>query len=109
MQLRFLSVLSLAAALMMAATVGLAAGQGSTHGRLNEAPPWVHKVPEFVCDRVELVPGQAVAQPPPLNGRDRLAREQTPDPRGHDSICANISQFAVPLTTGFRLSSSSPE
>ena len=90
MQIR-LSVWSLAAALLSAATVAFAAGQAGTHDRLNQAPPWVHKVPDFVCARVELVSGQVVAQPPALKGRESLAREQAVGPGGPNPICAHGS------------------
>ena len=96
----------------MAATAVLATGQGTTHDRLDEAPAWVHKVPEFVCARVDFVSGPAVARPlggARLNARERLTREQAPGTGRHDSICANISQFAVPPTTRFPLTAESQE
>jgi len=93
MQLRLIAW-SLVAALLSAATVALAAGRDGPHRRLDEAPPWVHKVPEFVCDRVDLVSGLTGSQPSSgvrFGGRTRHARKQIPDPARKDSICASAA------------------
>lgn len=95
MQLRLI-VYGLAIALSSAGMVAFAAGPSDVNGRLDQAPPWVHKVPAFVCDRVELVSGLAVSQPPGnvgLNGSKRFARDQVHVPGRLDSTCASAAQM----------------
>jgi len=91
MQFRLIA-LSLAVALWGAATVAAAAGHPGPHSPLDQAPSWIHKVPEFVCGRVELVSALAFDRAPRnvrANESARPAQAEIPAARGHDTICAS--------------------
>lgn len=72
-------LMSLGVALVMAASVAAIANQG---GKLDD----VHKIPPFVCDRVDLVAGLTADR----QARDvnRVVHGNSPGPGSRDSICA---------------------
>jgi hypothetical protein len=72
-------LMSLGLALLMAVSVAAIANQG---GKLDD----VHKIPPFVCDRVELVAGLAADRQ--AGDVSRVEHEDPLGPGSRDSICA---------------------
>jgi hypothetical protein len=71
--------MTLGVALLMGASVAAIANQG---GNLDD----VHKIPPFVCDRVELVAG--LTADPQAGDVSRIVHGDPPGPGSRDSICA---------------------
>ena len=72
-------LMTLGVALLMAASVAAIANQD---GRRDDA----HKVPQFVCDRVELVAGLTADRE--ASDVSRVVHGDSPGPGSRDSICA---------------------
>lgn len=88
MQFRLIGY-SLAIALFLG-PVAVLANRSDEYGRVNEVPSPVHEIPEFVCDRVDLVRGLAFDRPSGTvgpNGSGPLAQKDVPAPDGRNPLC----------------------